>query len=127
MWGIEADVSTGPSAEGVSGQAINVDYMTSLRGRLGIAMGDHLVYATAGAGLLFVSAQSSDSDDNSNNIIFRPVVGFGIESMLTPSISIKAEALAYIGNDGFAFDSSTGDEGSIGTVGIFRIGVKFQF
>ena len=78
--GIEGDVSF----------ADDIDYLASLRGRLGYAFGPTLVYATGGVAFLGVDEEFSDDDT-----ITGWVAGLGIEHKLKDSMSIGLEGLYY--------------------------------
>jgi len=61
-------------------------------------------------------------------VAVRPVVGVGIESMITERISLKAEGLAWIGEDKFSWHPSgnNSSQGVMDTMGTIRLGVNFH-
>jgi outer membrane immunogenic protein len=67
-----------------------IDYLATVRGRLGYAFGPTLAYATGGAA--FLGAQDDAGDDITDTGY---VAGLGIEHKLRENISIGAEALYY--------------------------------
>lgn len=77
-----------------------IDYLATVRGRLGYAAGPTLAYITGGAA--FLGAQDEAGDDITDTGY---VAGLGIEHKLRENISIGAEAL-YYGFDG----EDNGDE-----------------
>ena len=90
--GIEGDASFGD----------DIDYLASLRGRLGYARGDLLVYATAGVAFLgkdnsfsysYNGQNYSYGDDDDRSIGF--VVGGGAEYKIRSNLSIGLEGLYY--------------------------------
>lgn len=92
VYGLEGDVSF----------ASNLDYLASVRGRLGVAAGNWLFYGTGGVAFIGggYSGTISDAnvvdvayDTNEDNVGF--VVGGGVETKLTPNWSIGVEGLYY--------------------------------
>ena len=128
VWGIEADLGNGGLEWGGNGDGYaeaSLDIVASVRGRLGLPVDNHLVYATAGVGILGVSATDGGSDDNMEAFV-RPVVGIGVESMISNSVSLKAEGLAHIGTDRMSIDG-TGTEGMrLKSVGQIRLGINLH-
>lgn len=92
VFGIEGDVSF----------ADDIDYLATIRGRLGYAMGSTLVYATGGAAFLGFEDDFSDDDT-----LTGWVAGLGIEHKLRENLSIGLEGLYYSFDDD---DSIFGDE-----------------
>jgi outer membrane immunogenic protein len=94
--GIEADVSF----------ADEIDYLASLRGRLGFARGNLLIYATAGVALAsfdeslgFSAGGKSFSFDSDDDAEVGFVVGGGVEYKLRPNWSVGLEGLYYAFED----------------------------
>lgn len=131
VWGIEADAGFGGLEYGdrtAVEHGLVLDGLFSVRGRLGMKVSDHLIYATAGLGILVGTAQtSSDIDEDTTQTELRPVVGIGVESFVTQSISIKAEGLMFIGDDRFYYDDSKNDGGDLEHIFTARLGVNFHF
>jgi outer membrane immunogenic protein len=65
------------------------DYLASIRGRIGYAFGEHLLYGTGG--VAFLSYDSDRSIDDAVGF----VVGAGLERKLTNNISVGVEGLYY--------------------------------
>jgi len=82
VFGIEGDVNF-VDDEGT-------DYLASIRGRLGYAMGPTLLYATGGAAFLGL-----DSGDDDEDAITGFVVGGGLEHKIRENVSIGVEGLYY--------------------------------
>lgn len=94
----------GPWVFGVEGDwdfADDVDYVASIRGRLGYAMGPTLLYATGG--WAFLGADTEEDDDAVNGW----VAGGGLEHKLRQNVSIGVEGLYYNYGD----DSDFGGNG----------------
>jgi outer membrane immunogenic protein len=98
VFGVEADVSF----------ADNIDYLASLRGRLGYASGNFLIYATAGVALaqfaddsvnFSIGNKSFALDSGSDDAEVGFVVGGGVEYKVRPNWSIGLEGLYYIFDD----------------------------
>lgn len=96
VYGVEGDV----------GFASNIDYLASLRGRIGVAAGSFLFYGTAGLALGGTSVSGTISDGyratesynvSSDSVGF--VVGGGSEYKLNSNWSLGVEGL-YYGLDG---------------------------
>jgi outer membrane immunogenic protein len=96
VYGVEGDVSF----------ANNIDYLASVRGRLGVAAGNWLFYGTGGVAFVGASTSGSISDgfkavenyDMSQDQVGY-VVGGGAEVKLNPNWSVGVEGL-YYGFDG---------------------------
>lgn len=79
-----------------------IDYLASVRGRLGYAFGPTLAYATGGVAFI-----GFDEDLFGNDSDTGWVAGLGIEHKLRENVSIGAEALYYgFENDDFGSDDS---------------------
>jgi outer membrane immunogenic protein len=96
--GVEADLDF----------ADGIDYLATLRARLGYASGNFLIYATAGVAFagfdedplkfkLGRKSYSIDSDDDDTEVGF--VVGGGVEYKLRPNWSVGLEGLYYMFGD----------------------------
>ena len=92
VWGIEGDVGNGAVKwQHSTSNGASLEVISSVRGRVGKPIDNHLIYVTGGAGILTIEAQRSNDYSNRETLV-RPVVGIGIESMLNHSVSIKAKA-----------------------------------
>lgn len=80
VWGIEGDVSF----------ADDIDYLASIRGRLGFATGATLLYVTGGWAFLGVEDYFGD-DETLNGW----VAGLGVEHKLRQNVSLGLEGLYY--------------------------------
>lgn len=98
VFGVEADVSF----------ADEIDYLASLRGRLGYASGNFLIYATAGVAFakfeedsvnFKVGNQSFSGKSGDDDAQVGFVVGGGVEYKLRPNWSVGLEGLYYIFDD----------------------------
>jgi outer membrane immunogenic protein len=78
--------------------SINLDWLASLRARLGVTFGNVLVYGTGGVGWgnvdLSVSAAGLGTSSSSNTHVGF-VAGGGAEMKFTPNLSGRVEALYY--------------------------------
>src|SRR5215813_14494593 len=99
VYGVEGDIS-------LSG-AHSIDWLASLRGRLGYLIQPRvLVYGTAGLGL--VNGGTTDTGF---------VYGLGVEGKITRSMSARVEYLAY------DTDNNNGHHSHSDTVGVIRAGL----
>ena len=87
--GIEGDVNF----------ADEIDYLATIRGRLGYAMGPTLVYATGGVAFIGADDALEDSDSETGW-----VAGLGIEHQIKPNFSIGLEGLYYDFGNGEDFE-----------------------
>jgi outer membrane immunogenic protein len=81
VFGIEGDVS----------YVDEIDYLASIRARLGYSFGKTMAYATGGAA--FIGAVEDDVTDDETQTGY--VVGGGLEHKLRQNVSIGAETLYY--------------------------------
>ncbi|WP_088347037.1 MULTISPECIES: outer membrane beta-barrel protein [Rhodomicrobium] len=80
VYGIEGDVTF----------ADNIDYLATIRGRLGYAFGPTLAYATGGAA--FIGFDENNFGDDSDT---GWVAGLGLEHKLRDNVSVGVEGLYY--------------------------------
>jgi len=92
VYGIEGDVNF----------ADNIDYLATIRGRLGYAMNSWLIYGTGGAAFISFDNDSTVTSVHGTSWTFRDnrtetgwVAGGGIEKKITPNISFGVEGLFY--------------------------------
>jgi outer membrane immunogenic protein len=84
--------------------ADDIDYLASIRGRLGYAMGPTLLYATGGVAFLGVD------DDFEDDTLTGWTAGLGIEHKLRENVSLGLEGLYY------DFDEDNFDDADFWTV-----------
>ena len=94
--------------EGDINFADEIDYLATIRGRLGYAMGSTLVYATGGVAFIGADDAFEDSDSETGW-----VAGVGIEHKIRPNLSVGLEGLYYdFGNgEDFKVHDQYGNEG----------------
>ncbi|KQU99233.1 hypothetical protein ASC89_04930 [Devosia sp. Root413D1] len=122
--GVEADLSAAGILEGSDTDHWDADDgingLATLRGRLGFAVGDLLLYGTAG-----LAVANLDVDDQAQSI-GGWVAGVGAEYMVTDTVSLKAEYLytnfGTVEVEGY----NNGDEFDIDGSAV-RVGVNFHF
>ncbi len=105
----------------------DTDFLASIRGRIGMDLGDTLVFASAGGGWINGRATSSDQSYTDRFSEFVPVVGIGAEHMVTEKMSVAIEGNWFIASEylnGYDFSS---DETRIDDVFTARIGVNIRF
>jgi outer membrane immunogenic protein len=111
--------------------ALDLDYLATLRGRIGLAFGNKLLYATGGVGFLGGEFQDVTSPAKKSISAVGGVVGAGIEWGIAPDLSLMAEGL-YL-----AFDEkkvladvrgigAVGDHVTIGDGFVFRVGANWR-
>ncbi|HSO47478.1 MAG TPA: outer membrane beta-barrel protein [Rhizobiaceae bacterium] len=117
-----------------------VDWLASLRGRMGFASGSFLVYGTGG--VAWARHSLTDTDDSStpppspSSIEFTDhgwVAGAGVEYMMANNWIFRGEYLHYGFSETHSFGSSDlpdGDEGdsySLEDVDVIRVGLSYKF
>lgn len=143
VFGIEADVSftdiddTGrpPDSTEDERQFGEVDLLASVRGRLGIARDDLLLYLTAGVAIPEAEWElSGDTSGQKDDVKFGEiggVAGGGVEFAMTDHIRLRAEGLYYFFGEDEDIDDipdgDTGEEIEFEDVIVVRGGVSFYF
>jgi outer membrane immunogenic protein len=92
VYGIEGDVNF----------ADNIDYLATIRGRLGLVVDSWLLYGTGGVAFIGYNNDYAISDQSGTRWSFSDshdstgfVVGGGVEKKITPNISFGVEGLYY--------------------------------
>ncbi|KAB2913133.1 MAG: porin family protein [Hyphomicrobiaceae bacterium] len=126
VWGVEADASS----SWVDGGGHDINWLASVRGRLGAAINNNrtLLYATAG-GAWADADYAAAGFGTLSDTHFGWVAGGGIEHMLAPNVTARVEYLYY------GFDSITAPAGVLGagattvdpSVQTVRFGLNFKF
>ena len=140
VYGLEGDINLNDWKDKVvspidSGDAekASVNALGSIRGRLGIATGDALFYATGGVALSdakWTSISGSSSDTAHFNSI-GGVVGGGVELMAFSNTSIRAQGLYYFFGDkadvsGFN-RGGTGEHVKLDDMFVVSVGATWHF
>ncbi|MEM9106182.1 MAG: hypothetical protein AAGC96_11060, partial [Pseudomonadota bacterium] len=140
LLGVEADIS-GVDWTGSSGpdfdddtHRLETNFVSTLRGRVGRISGNSMVFATAGAAYVDTELTTEISGGFSGNRrsvdAWGGVVGAGVETFVSPRMSIKSEALYLImdeTNDLVGLpDRDTGDSISLDDGFLFRIGLNWN-
>lgn len=134
VYGVEGDVSF----------ADNIDYLASIRGRLGVAANNWLFYATGGVAFIGGGFSGTISDANIASVPYDTyddqvgfVVGGGVEVKLAPNWSIGVEGL-YYGFDGNTYHAAgwdcnntgcfdySADANGIADVGVVRARLSYH-
>lgn len=150
VWGIEGDVSYfglserafDPEDEGTNGgetdnAMVDVEWIASLRGRVGIAAARSLFFATAGIAWVDATytAQNRDNSagDQGSVSLSGPgfVVGGGIEHAVSDHLSLKFEGLFYTFDQrkdasGLTTDSDQGDFAKLKDIVVVRLGATYS-
>jgi outer membrane immunogenic protein len=142
VFGIEGDVSFtdlddsggAPDPDETEEQSGDVDLLASVRGRLGIAIDDVLLYATAGVAIPSAEYEITGTSDTDGKVKFGDiggVVGGGVEFAMTDSIRLRAEGLYYFFGESESLehisDADTGEEAEFEDAFVVRAGVSFAF
>jgi outer membrane immunogenic protein len=131
VYGIEADITLSDigvreslvSPFGVVTASGSIDWMATVRGRLGVLVQPRLLfYATAGLGIVSAEAKGSITtigfptfsvSQHETDSVF--VYGLGAESKWTDTTSVRVEYLGF------------GETGLANSFGVVRLGVNFKF
>jgi len=104
----------------------DTDFLASIRGRIGMDLGETLVFASAGGGWINGRATSSNETQDRYSE-FVPVVGIGVEHRVTEKMSVTFEGNWYIVDEwlnGYDFESG---ETRIDDIFTARLGVNVRF
>lgn len=129
VWGVETDFSyadiNGSESCGVAGTCrASIDWLWTVRGRVGLDMNGWMPYFTGGYAMADVSAR--DSDFSGGDTVSGWTIGGGLEVKLDRNWSFKGEYL-YVDLDE-SFRLSGGPErGSVEDLHIVRAGVNYKF
>lgn len=140
LLGVEADISgvdwsgsSGPDIEDDT-HSLKTNYVTMLRGRVGRISGNSMIYATGGAAYidteLTTEENGGSSGDRTDIDAWGGVIGAGVETFVTPRMSIKSEALYLIFDETDDLiglpDRSSGDSFSLDDGFMFRVGLNWN-
>jgi outer membrane immunogenic protein len=133
VFGVEADISSGFDGSAACpgfGCSHEVNWLASVRGRLGVAGNSNrtLFYATAGAAWADTD-YTSTAGPGFSDTQFGWVAGGGIEHMLTPHLTARVEYLYY------SFDGTTAPTGTLAgapvaldpSIQTVRFGLNYKF
>ncbi len=145
--GLEGDYSwDGKKGSTIDGendlQSLNSDYFATVRGRVGAATDNLLVYMTAGVAFTEIDLSVENGEDGYSFNATGLAYGAGVEYKVMPGVSIKAEAMRLdfsknfkssdqtnTGSGGRLDGLSDGDDDdhlSFKGVNVFRIGVNVR-
>jgi outer membrane immunogenic protein len=89
-----------PGATIIGGQAQNPEYFATVRGRLGLAFGQALVYGTGGVAFGFHDDDDFGLNSGNDDTSVGYVVGAGVEYAFTNNLTFKLEGLyVNLGDD----------------------------
>jgi outer membrane immunogenic protein len=134
LTGINSGVNFVPGGDGSLSASTRIDWLASIRGRLGMAFDRTLLYATGGVAWVHgthtfgSSSPAQDSKFNFTKVGF--VVGGGVEWKYTNSVSLRLEGLHYIFNQNTALvnigdGNGVADNMNFKTISVVRAGVSW--
>lgn len=150
VWGLEASISylgtseraVDPEDEGTDGSetdnaSVDIDWLASLRGRVGVTSGTTLFFVTAGVAWVDAtySAQNLDNSSSDQGSVWLSgtgfVIGGGIEHAVSDRISVKVEGLYHAFNrrkdtNSLTSDSDAGDFAELKDIAVARLGVNYS-
>ncbi len=127
-----------PEFFGTDNATMEINFLASLRGRVGYVSGRSLFYATGGLGYVEATYIAEDPefgivDRNKLSISsLGYVVGAGFQHSLTDALSLNVEALYYGFDDRrdtstLNIDSAPGDFVDLSGVGLVQAGLRYRF
>lgn len=124
VFGAETDISFTSADDKTASAKFSLDYLGTIRARLGYSLDRVMFYATAGlaygGGELRVGGLSNDQSH------WGYAIGGGVETMLTPNISAKLEYL-YVSLNDQTYRSILGSRNIGYDTSIIRSGVNYKF
>jgi outer membrane immunogenic protein len=134
VWGVEADASLTDISGDDGFVTTEINWLATLRGRIGYAFDNFLIYATAGgAAGETESGLTFGVDPTDEEIHFGWTAGAGAEVLVTENISLKAEYLYVdLGDETYTADlfipGFLGVQGDVDlTTHIGRVGLNYRF
>lgn len=123
VWGIETDFSYADIGGRDAGTSADVDWLWTLRGRVGLDMNGWMPYFTGGLAVADLTA--NDGTGSRGDTVTGWTVGGGVEVKLDRAWSIKAEYLYVDLSD--SFSTNAGDRASIEDMHVVRAGINYKF
>ena len=113
----------------------DLDWLASVRGRIGLPHDQFLFYATGGIAFAGVKNESSSNDfsdedfENTDSTLTGYTVGGGVEYAMTSNISLRLEGLYYdFGSETYQQEADPGDKMTIDNqVFVVRAGIGYKF
>lgn len=136
VWGVEADLSlanlVGDDSQ-FAGRVnrIEIEALATLRGRMGVAFDNMLVYGTAGAAAASFAKRDVGEPSYTAQLATGWTLGAGVEMAVTESVSVRAEYLhtwlAPVDSFLEALGGGYGHRAIDPTLHTFRAGISFNF
>ena len=122
--GIESDIAiSGIEGSGASG-TFGLDYLGTVRGRLGYAMDRYLAYGTAG--LAYGRGDISFAGLSNEQTHVGYTVGAGVEAMIAPNITARLEYL-YVDLGRETYTTTLGQTRAAFDANILRTALNYKF
>lgn len=127
VWGIEGDFSVSGANGRTSEHVASAHALASVRGRLGLALDPVLVYGTAGLGVVLGRTYTSSGEEPTNDHrTVTPVVGGGVEYAINHNLTVRGEALAYLGDEqNWLFGGN--DDSKFSHAWAARLGINYMY
>jgi outer membrane immunogenic protein len=123
VWGLETDFSFAYINGSDGPTRASMDWLWTLRGRVGLDMNGWMPYITGGFAMADVSA--SDPGGSGSDTVSGWTVGGGLEVKLDRAWSLKAEYLYVDVGESFSIDAP--NRASIEDLHIVRAGINYKF
>lgn len=122
LFGVEADITAAGISDQIALEEYNIDWVGTVRGRIGYAFDRFVVYGTGG--FAWTNAEYSTGGLSDSSFHGGWTVGAGVEAALTSNISAKFEYLYMDFSDELYGGGGGYIEPDLHT---FRIGVNYRF
>jgi len=124
VFGLETDISFTSIDDTVGAAKFGIDYLGTLRARLGYSIDRVMFYATGG--LAYGRGELQIANLSNQQFHWGWTIGGGVEAMLTPSVSAKIEYL-YVDLTDETYQSILGPMSVNYHTNIVRGGVNYKF
>jgi opacity protein-like surface antigen len=118
------DVHSGTGPHTISS---NTDWVADIRGRLGFASGNMLLYATAGISGSHTTASATDGPLSETATLSSVLIGGGVEKALSQKVSVKVEYIHSILREYTWYAGQLYSATSTGTADSVRAGINLHF
>jgi len=125
VWGIETDLSYSDIKGSFGVSSADIDWLWTLRGRVGLDMNGWMPYFTGGLAMADVGAR--DNIGSGSDTITGWTIGGGLEVKLDRAWSIKGEYLYVDLDDSFRLSGPGNARATVEDLHIVRGGINYKF
>ncbi|MBN9260027.1 MAG: porin family protein [Hyphomicrobium sp.] len=125
VWGLETDFSFADVSGSHGVSSAKMDWLWTLRGRVGVDMNGWMPYFTGGLAVADVSA--SDNVGSGSETVTGWTIGGGLEVKLDRNWSFKGEYLYVNLDDAFRLSGPGGARATLEDMHVVRAGINYKF